>query len=123
MDSQTKDHYFQLGIDAFNEGRYFDAHEEWEQIWLQEKGDDKPFYQGLIQVAAAFHHSSRGKIKPAQNCLQSGVIKLKKFVTKPVYPIDVALLLKQVLNFSEKKPHIKLQHNTITLKNSHSSSS
>src|SRR5437773_5896023 len=32
------------GIEHFNAGRYFDAHEVWEEIWLHSSGDTKIFY-------------------------------------------------------------------------------
>src|ERR1700730_8833049 len=43
----------QRGIDIFNSGRYWDAHEAWELEWKPDpKGPDAGFYKGLIQVAA-----------------------------------------------------------------------
>src|SRR5262249_31389734 len=38
------------GIEHFNAGRYFEAHEIWEEIWLHSYGDTKLFYQMLIQA-------------------------------------------------------------------------
>lgn len=44
------------GARLFDEGRFFDAHEAWEEHWLVEKDETRRrFLQGLIQVAAAFH--------------------------------------------------------------------
>jgi predicted metal-dependent hydrolase len=51
---------FQRGIDLFNQGRYFEAHEVWEQAWLRSRDEEKLFYQGLIQAAAAILHAQRG---------------------------------------------------------------
>jgi len=47
------------GIDHFNAGRYFEAHESWEQVWLRSSGEDKMFYQMLIQAAVGLHHFQR----------------------------------------------------------------
>ena len=44
------------GIEEFNEGRYFDAHETWEEVWQVEKGAQRDFLRGLIHVAAGYHH-------------------------------------------------------------------
>ncbi len=40
----------------FDAGRFFDAHEVWEDAWrVATDPDERLFFQGLIQVAAAFH--------------------------------------------------------------------
>ncbi|HKV41283.1 MAG TPA: DUF309 domain-containing protein [Blastocatellia bacterium] len=48
------------GIELFNARRYYDAHEVWEEIWLRAEGQEKLFYQLLIQIAVALHHYERG---------------------------------------------------------------
>jgi pSer/pThr/pTyr-binding forkhead associated (FHA) protein len=54
------------GIEHFNAGRYFDAHEVWEEIWLRSSGDTKTFYQLLIQAAVGLHHYERGNARGAK---------------------------------------------------------
>ena len=44
-----------LGQTLFNSGKFFEAHERWEDVWRELDGEDKVFVQGLIQVAAALH--------------------------------------------------------------------
>jgi predicted metal-dependent hydrolase len=40
----------------FAEGRFWDAHEAWERVWIVEKhGSRGLFVQGLVQLAAAMH--------------------------------------------------------------------
>jgi hypothetical protein len=46
---------FKRGIRLFNEGRFWHAHEAWEQVWRRHPEDGRLFIQGLIQMAAAFH--------------------------------------------------------------------
>jgi predicted metal-dependent hydrolase len=58
---------FQRGIDLFNQARFFEAHEAWEQSWLRSRGEEKIFYQGLIQAAAAILHVQRGNPAGARN--------------------------------------------------------
>ncbi len=43
------------GCRHFHAGRYFEAHEVWEDAWRAERGDVRLLLQGLIQVAAGFH--------------------------------------------------------------------
>jgi predicted metal-dependent hydrolase len=53
---------FQQGIELFNQGLFFECHEAWEQAWLRSKGEEKLFYQGLIQAAVAILHAQRGNL-------------------------------------------------------------
>jgi len=70
---------FQRGIELFNAGNFFEAHEAWEEIWLAATEPEKTFLQGLIQVAAAFHHYSRGNRKGMESLLEAGLTKLAQF--------------------------------------------
>lgn len=44
---------FTAGIQLFNDGEYWHAHEQWEICWRAAEGMDAEFYQALIQTAAA----------------------------------------------------------------------
>ena len=46
---------YRYGIDLFNFGYYWEAHETWEALWhaAGRSGDDATFFQGLIKLAAA----------------------------------------------------------------------
>ncbi|MHB8754078.1 MAG: DUF309 domain-containing protein [Candidatus Acidiferrales bacterium] len=63
----------------FNSGEFFKAHEVWEEPWLVAAEPDKLFLQGLIQLAAAFHHHSRGNREGAKSLLEAALKKLQKF--------------------------------------------
>jgi NTE family protein len=43
------------GARHFDTGRFFEAHEVWEDAWRVESGSARVLLQGLIQVAAGFH--------------------------------------------------------------------
>src|SRR6202049_1717540 len=77
MDSHHKDRLFRKGLEAFNSGHFYDAHEHWEEVWLETLDPEKMFLQGLIQVAAAFHHYSRANRQGTQKLLQAGIAKLE----------------------------------------------
>src|SRR6202049_4253872 len=79
MDSREKDRLYQKGLEAFNSAHFYDAHEHWEEVWLETPNPDKMFLQGLIQVAAAFHHYSRANLVGTRNLLQAGLLKLDCF--------------------------------------------
>lgn len=79
MDLNKKDRLYQEGLEAFNSCRFYDAHEHWEEVWLVTPNPEKMFLQGLIQVAAAFHHYSRANLEGTRNLLQAGLMKLDCF--------------------------------------------
>jgi predicted metal-dependent hydrolase len=48
------------GIELFNAGEFFEAHEVLEEAWTPERGPRRLFLQSLIHVAVGCYHWSRG---------------------------------------------------------------
>ena len=68
----------EFGIGLFNEGKYFDAHEAWEGLWLRAtEAQDKSFLQGLIMAAGAFLHAEKRECTGAATLLAKSVTLLK----------------------------------------------
>lgn len=65
------------GIDLFNAGDFFEAHEYWEELWNITVGDERLFYQGLIQAAAALIHHYRDNLRGARVCIGKSLEKLE----------------------------------------------
>jgi hypothetical protein len=63
---------FLAGIDLFNRGDYFEAHEVWEELWLDCPSAERRFYQALIQAAVAIYHFGRGNNTGAARLARSG---------------------------------------------------
>jgi predicted metal-dependent hydrolase len=59
---------------CWNEGLFFEAHETLEPRWIQERD---PGMQGLIQLAAAFHHLQKGNTRGARTMLQRAIPRLR----------------------------------------------
>lgn len=68
----------QEGIDLFNSGRHWHAHESWEELWMGLEGEDKVFVQGLIMAAAMLHQYKRG--------IRRGVVNHHENVLKRLPP-------------------------------------
>ena len=68
-----------LGIELYNGGSYFEAHEAWEEVWLDAANSDREFYQGLIQVTAAFVHVTRNEYPGSVRLLDAGIAKLARY--------------------------------------------
>jgi hypothetical protein len=60
----------------FNEGRYFEAHEAWEEVWLVEGGAMKVLLQGLIQIAAGCHKAGERQAPGCARLIGAGLEKL-----------------------------------------------
>lgn len=70
----------EVGRALFNAGRYFDAHDAWEEAWLSESGEPRRLLQGLIQLAAAFHKASGdGSARGCVHLIDAGLSKLDGF--------------------------------------------
>ncbi len=76
MTAQSVEEFFQRGIDLFNEGLFFESHEAWEQAWLRSSGEEKLFYQGMIQAAAAIVHARRGNPDGVKSLWAKAIDKL-----------------------------------------------
>ena len=68
--------FYEQGIDLFNQGRFFECHEAWEEIWKRSDGAVKLFYQGLIQAAVAILHAQRGNLEGARSLYQKASARL-----------------------------------------------
>lgn len=78
MKPHEKHERFERGLAHFNARRFFEAHEAWEEIWLVEDEPEKTFLQGIIQIAAAFHHYRRGNSDGAESLLAAGIVKISR---------------------------------------------
>ena len=67
------------GINFFNSGQYFEAHEAWEDLWRATRGPLRLFYQGLVQAAVGLHHFSRGNLNGGRAQLTKSISKLCQY--------------------------------------------
>ena len=61
---------FQKGLDEYDKGDYFEAHEAWEDLWSDYNFPDRKFVQGLIQLSVSFVHLGNGNLTGAKNLLK-----------------------------------------------------
>lgn len=57
----------------FNRGQFFECHETLEEVWQEEQGEVRDLYKGLIQLAAAFVHVTRGNPVGARRLLTTSL--------------------------------------------------
>ena len=91
MEAQD-DPRLQKGIDEFNQQLFFECHETLEELWLEERGEDRKFYQGIIQIAAGYFKLQQG--------VPAGAIKLWRLGLEKIEPYSPAYLGVELASFS-----------------------
>ncbi len=49
-----------IALRHFNDRDYFEAHDVWEEIWMDQRGPARLFYQGMIQAAVGCYKADFG---------------------------------------------------------------
>lgn len=96
LSPEERERLFREGIDLFNRGDFFAAHEAWEEIWRSTTPEPRELFQGLVQVAAALHQvlDLKRKIGP-RNTFAKSRTHLEP-LAPTTYGVDVAGLLESV---------------------------
>ena len=96
---KKEDILFHKGIEAFNNRQFYDAHEYWEELWLDYKLNDSQFIQGLIQLAVSYFHLFNQNLKGARSMMKKCLKKFDPFST--TRGINVIELKSQICNVQE----------------------
>jgi len=92
------------GCLLFNSGRFYDAHEVWEDLWrVTVHPGLKTCYQGLIQAAVGLHHLSRRNLVGARSQLGKSIRNLEAAASKPEH-LDVPGLIEQLAELLRDLP-------------------
>jgi predicted metal-dependent hydrolase len=76
------------GVDAryagffalFNQQKFYEAHDILEHLWLPDrKGANGNFYKGLIQLAGAFVHLQKNRLRPSAALFKLAQANLEKY--------------------------------------------
>ena len=83
------------GLALARAGRYFEAHEAFEDAWRAAPPEERDFFQGLVHVAVAWYQAGRGNRRGCERQLDKAARRLAAFA--PTHRgIDVAGVLAQV---------------------------
>jgi predicted metal-dependent hydrolase len=67
-------------FECFNRGLYFEAHDVLEELWLKDRSSPNyAFYKGLIQLAGAFVHLQKNRLRPAAALFKLAQTNLEKY--------------------------------------------
>src|SRR5512139_3345316 len=72
--------HLERGIELFNRGEYFEAHEELEAEWVTSTGGERLFLQGIIHVAVAWHHARERNYEGALRQITKAMKKLAGYL-------------------------------------------
>lgn len=67
------------GIELFNQKKFFDAHEELELAWRDEKSQLRDLYRGILQIGVAYYHIQRRNFSGAKKLLKRSQRWLQPF--------------------------------------------
>jgi uncharacterized protein len=68
---------------CFNHQLFYEAHDVLENLWLADKhGSNGAFYKGLIQLAGAFVHLQKNRLRPAAALLKLARANLENYPSR-----------------------------------------
>jgi hypothetical protein len=94
-DAAEYDDRYLAGILFFNRHDFFEAHEVWEALWLDQAGPERRFYQGLIQAAVGLFHFGNGNLRGAVKLYHTSKAYLDAYPS-PYLGLDTAALWDQM---------------------------
>jgi Uncharacterized conserved protein len=105
-------HYLAF-FECFNQGLFFEAHEVLEKIWLPQRHEaNGAFYKGLIQLAGAFVHLQKGRLRPAGALLELARANLERY--GPIHKrLDVKNVLELIDDWSNELNRGKFIENSL----------
>jgi hypothetical protein len=117
--SEEQCNWLGAGIENFNSGRFWHAHEDWEDLWKSLKGnatqDLIDGVQGLIQIAAMLLNHERRKVRGVTNLWTKASAKLEP-VIGGLFGIDIASLYLDSEPFHRDVEGFSLDPQTVKIK-------
>ena len=87
---QDVDAHYLGFFDCFNRQLFYEAHDVLEDLWLKDRhGADGNFYKGLIQLAGAFVHMQKNRLRPAAALFKLALANLAAYPPRH-YHLDLA---------------------------------
>jgi predicted metal-dependent hydrolase len=94
--NEAKSELYRRGIEHWNAEEFFECHEVLEELWLH-AGDERKFYQGLIQAAAGFYKVQLESQGRGVSLLETAIEKLSLYPERYL-GVDVRRLIRELRN-------------------------
>jgi hypothetical protein len=93
-----------LGLDLFNEERYWESHESLELVWRRSTGSEKEILQGIILLAVALVHLQKNEFDVTLSVMERAYGKLAAYDGE-YFGISISILKEQVAGMlSSRQP-------------------
>ena len=66
-----------IALNLFNDQKWYEAHDAFEDIWNTLDGDERQIIQGILQVSVSQFHLSKGNLNGATILLGEGLGRIK----------------------------------------------
>ena len=76
-DKKNFENTFFDALNLFNNQKWYDAHDAFEEIWNNLDGDERQIIQGILQVSVSQFHLSKGNLNGATILLGEGLGRIK----------------------------------------------
>ena len=76
-DNKSFEDIFLDALNLFNNQKWYEAHDAFEDIWNTLDGDERQIIQGILQVSVSQFHLSKGNINGATILLGEGLGRIK----------------------------------------------
>jgi predicted metal-dependent hydrolase len=98
---------------CFNRGQYYEAHDVLEALWLRERGGPNDrFYKGLIQLAGAYVHLQKDRLRPGDALFRLAQANLASYA--PQYArLDVTAVLRLIQQWRDALEAVAFQQNPL----------
>jgi predicted metal-dependent hydrolase len=81
---------------CFNQGWFYEAHDVLEELWLADRqGPNYSFYKGMIQLAGAFVHLQKNRLRPSAALFKLAGTNLHKYPSIHDH-LDLAVVLRLI---------------------------
>ncbi len=77
VDIESFEENFLNALNLFNDQKWYEAHDAFEDIWNTIDGDERQIIQGILQVAVSQFHLSKGNLNGATILLGEGLGRIK----------------------------------------------
>ena len=77
VDLESFEDNFLSALNLFNNQKWYEAHDAFEDIWNTLDGDERQVIQGILQVSVSQFHLSKGNINGATILLGEGLGRIK----------------------------------------------
>lgn len=104
------------GVNLYNNSEFFEAHDWFENLWMNSKGEDKIFVQALVQISVATYHLVNNNLQGAISQFKKALHKLKEYpenfnkVNIKLLRLDINNIIIEIrLFYSQKSLNFEVQ--------------